>query len=67
MGKREKFVVAANKAAQIEDNDEDNGDQLTSLSIPLDDTNHADCNKYAQKSRHTVGARDDQDILIACH
>ena len=64
----------------MEGNDEDNhGDQLTSLSvvvadeivpshksIPLDDTNHADCNEYAKKSRHAVGARDDQDILIAC-
>ena len=36
-------------------------------SIPLDNTDHADCNEYAQESRHAVGARDDQDILIgAC-
>ena len=63
----------------MEGNDEDNGDQLTSLSvvvadeivpshksIPLDDTDHADCNEYAQKRRHAVGARDDKDFLIAC-
>ena len=55
------------------------GDQLTSLSfvaadeivpshksIPLNDTDHADCNEYAQRSRREVGAMDDHDILIAC-
>ena len=64
----------------MEGNDEDKGNQLTSLSvvvadkivpshksIPLDDTDHADYNEYAQKSSHAVGARDDQDILIACY
>ena len=78
-GKTRQVRGNAAKAARMEGNDEDNRDQLTSLSvvvadeivpshksISLDDTDNADCNDYAQKSRHAVGARDDQDILIAC-
>ena len=67
------------KAARMEGNDDENGDKLTSLSIivtdaiapshklvPLHVNETADFKEYAQKSRHAVGARDDQDILIAC-
>ena len=69
-GKTREVCGNAAKAAQMEGNDEDNGDVTDEIvpshkPIPLDDTDHADCNKYAQKSRHAVGARDDQDILIA--
>ena len=53
------------------------GDTLTSLSlisgsissrtsIPLEVSENADFKDYATKSRHAVGARVDQDILIAC-
>jgi MULE transposase domain len=64
------------KAARIECNIDDNGDHLTSIStdagepsrrlLPLEVTETSDFKDYAQQSRHAVGARDDQDILIAC-
>ena len=64
----------------MEGNDDGIVDQLTSRSVvvadesapshksipPLEDTDTVDCKDYAQKSRHAVGARDDQDILTAC-
>ncbi len=34
--------------------------------VPLEVSETADFKDYAQKSRYAVGARDDQDILIAC-
>lgn len=67
------------KAARTEGNPVDDGVNLTSLSmvttmesapahksVPLEVTETADFKEYAQRSRHAVGARDDQDILIAC-
>ena len=35
-------------------------------SIPLEVTETADFKEYARKGRYAVGARDNQDILIAC-
>jgi hypothetical protein len=35
-------------------------------SVPLEVTETADFKENAQRSRHAVGARDNQDILIAC-
>ena len=67
------------KAARTEGNPVDDGVNLTSLSlvttgesapshkfVPLEVSETADFKDYAQKSRYAVGARDDQDILIAC-
>ena len=67
------------KAARTEGNPVDDGVNLTSLSmvttmesapahksVPLEVTETADFKEYAQRSRHAVGARDDQDILNAC-
>jgi hypothetical protein len=67
------------KAAQTDGNPADNGVKLTSLSmvtaeesatshklVPLWVTETADFKEYAQKSRHAVGAKDDQDLLNAC-
>ena len=73
-------MVKKNKAAQTEGNPVDVGVNLTSLSImvttaesapshnfvPLEVSETADFKEYAKKSRHAVGARDNQDILIAC-
>jgi hypothetical protein len=66
-------------SAQTEGDPIDDGVNLTSLSmvspaesapshkfVPLEVSETADFKEYAQKSRHAVGAREDQDILIAC-
>ncbi len=34
--------------------------------VPMEVSETADFKEYAHKSRHAVGARDNQDILIAC-
>jgi hypothetical protein len=67
------------KAAQTEGNPIDDGVNLTSLSmvttaasapshkfLPLEVSEAAKLKEYSQKSWHAVGAREDQDIFIAC-
>ncbi len=67
------------KAAQTEGNPVDDGVILTSLSmvttaegapshkfVPLEVSETEDFKEYAQKRSHAVGARDNQDVLIAC-
>ena len=68
------------KAARTETNPQELSDELTSLSVvatddtspfhrkpvPLEVAETSAFKKYALESRHAVGARDDQDIFIAC-
>jgi MULE transposase domain len=42
------------------------GSSAVHTLIPLEVTECADFKDYAEKSRNAVGARDDQDMLIAC-
>ena len=79
-GKTKKLCGNSAKAAQIEANSYDVSDEQTSLSViatdetspfqeksvPLEVAETSAFKKYALESRHAVGAREDQDILIGC-
>ena len=77
-GRTKEVRAQTGKAARTEGNHVCDHDQLTSIFVTSDDTSavernvslesaeSADVKDYAQKSRHAVGASDDQDILIAC-
>ncbi len=80
MAKQKNFVVTVPRLHKLKDNPHDISHELTSLSvIPIDDfspfhqksvsldvAETSAFKKYALESRHAVGAREDQDILVGC-
>jgi MULE transposase domain len=79
-GKTKELCGNSAMAARIEFNSHDVSDELTSLfviatdytspfhekSVPLEVAETSAFKKYDLESRHAVGAREDQDILIGC-